>query len=82
MGKPHVGWMNHKLGLEVNRMVDNNNDLNNAIQCTHETMRAGKHKLKNSALLPNMTDLKPAIHNKRWWLGKYSILERFCSNLK
>jgi hypothetical protein len=47
-------------------------------QCTHETMRAAKQqKLKNAALLQNMTDLNAVMHNKTWWLGKHSILKRF-----
>jgi hypothetical protein len=51
MGKPPVGCMNHKLGLEVNRIVENHGDLSNVIETTHETMRAVKQKLKNAALL-------------------------------
>jgi DNA-binding transcriptional MerR regulator len=76
MRKPHVGCMNHKLGLEVNRMVETHNDLNTVIECTHETMRAAKQKLKNAALLRNITDLKPVMHNKTWWSGKYLMLKR------
>jgi hypothetical protein len=77
MGEPHVGCMNHKLGLEVNRMVEKHSDLTNVIANTHETMRAAKQKLKNTALLRNMTDLKPVMHNKTRWSGKYSMLKRF-----
>jgi hypothetical protein len=54
--------MIHKLGLEVNRMVENHGDL--VIANTHETMRAAKQKLENAAVLRNMTDLKPVMHNK------------------
>jgi hypothetical protein len=52
MGKPHVSWLHEsQLGLEVNRMVKNNNDLSNIIECTYKTMRAANQKLKNAALL-------------------------------
>jgi hypothetical protein len=77
MGNPHVGCMNHKLGLVVIRMVENNNDLSNVIECMHDFMKPAKQKLKNTALLQNMTDLKPVMHNKTWWSRKYSMLKRF-----
>jgi hypothetical protein len=69
--------MNHKLGLEVNRMVENHSDLSNVKETTHEIMRAAKKKLRNAALLQNMTNLKPVMHNKTRWSGKYSMLKRF-----
>ena len=77
MGKPHVRCMNHKLSLEVNRMVDHHQDMHNVIATTHETMKAVTQSLKNSALLRNASDLKPIMHNKMQWSGKYNMLKHF-----
>jgi hypothetical protein len=70
--KPHVGCNNHKLNLDIELMVSGDNQLSQAIDCIHETMKAAKQKLKNSALLRNLTVLKPKMHNKTRWSGKYS----------
>jgi hypothetical protein len=58
-------------------MVSNDIQLSQAIDCIHETMKAAKQKLKNAALLRNLTDLKPKMHNKTRWSGKYAMLERW-----
>ena len=50
--KPHIGFPNHKLSLEVNLMVENQVALKQAIATIHKTMIDAR-KLKNAALLRN-----------------------------
>ena len=49
------------------------------LDTVHDTMFAAKSKLRNSALLRNITDLVPVLYNKTRWSGKYSTLSRFLS---
>jgi hypothetical protein len=58
-------------------MVQNHQQLSNAIDAVHEMMLAAKQKPKNAALLRNLTGLKPAIHNKTRWSGKRMMLKRW-----
>ena len=77
LGIPHVACKSHCLNLEVNHMCDDVNDLKNCIESVHETMVQCKGKLTNAALLRNISRLKPIIHNKTRWSGKYYMLNRF-----
>ena len=60
---PHVGYNSHKLNLEVNAMVDTHPDLRNTIESVCNTMTSARSKLKNSAILRNITDLRPKLDN-------------------
>lgn len=42
-----------------------------------------KHEkfLKNKALLINLTDLKPVIHNKTFWSVNNHMIRRFLKNI-
>jgi len=62
-GLPHVGCKNHLLNLDVNQMVKSTQELNRTLTSVHETMTQCKKRLKNAALLRNLVDLKPIIHN-------------------
>lgn len=73
MGIPHVGCNSHKLNLDVERFVRNDSELSALIEKTHTLMTSAKRKLKNAALLRNETDLKPVLHNKTRWSGKYHM---------
>jgi hypothetical protein len=77
IGCPHVGCNNHKLNLDVELMVANTIQLKNVIENVHAVMLSAKRKLKNAALLRNLTNLKPVIHNKTRWSGKHFMLTRF-----
>ncbi len=57
-------------------MCDGNQDLGNTISSVHDTMRSAK-TLKNTAVLRNITDLKPIMHNRTRWSGKLYMLRRF-----
>ena len=74
---PHVGCNSHKLALEVNLMMKNHFDLTRVIDAVHETMRTAKIKLRNAALLRNLTDLRPIMNNETRWSGKVLMLKRF-----
>ncbi len=74
--KTMVGCNSHKLNLEVNHMCDRNQDLGNTISSVRDTMRSEK-TLKNAAVLRNLTDLKPIMHNWTRWAGKLYMLRHF-----
>lgn len=57
-------------------MVDAHAQLRSTIESVHATMRGAK-KLKNSALLRNLTPLNPIMHNATRWSGKLHMLARF-----
>ena len=64
-------------------MTDNSQRLKNVIQSIHETMTQCKQRLKNAAMLHNLQqpdgepELKPIVHNKSRWSGKYCMLDHF-----
>jgi hypothetical protein len=74
---PHVGCKNHKLNLEVNKMMREVPDTEEAVDKIHDIMKACKRRLKNAAALRNLTHLAPIMHNKTRWSGKLHMLERF-----
>eukprot|EP00171_Calliarthron_tuberculosum_P002072 IDg2072t1 len=77
INKPFVGCSNHKLNLDVNDMVRSSRDLSATIERVHSIMKHVKSSLRNSAMLRNLTDLRPVIHNETRWSGKHSMLKRF-----
>eukprot|EP00171_Calliarthron_tuberculosum_P012024 IDg12024t1 len=76
---PHVGCISHKLNLDVNSMVKDMHDLANTIDKVHETMMNCKRRMTNRAMLRNLTQLAPIIHNETRWSGKYHMLRRFAT---
>ncbi|KAI0560856.1 Ribonuclease H-like protein [Gracilaria domingensis] len=74
--KRFVGCNSHKLNLEVNHMEDRHSQLEQTIDSVHGTMKDAK-KLRNAALLRNLTDLSPIMHNAIRWSGKLHMLKRF-----
>jgi hypothetical protein len=48
-------------------MVDNNRELETIIDSVATTMRKVKGSLTNRALLANITNLAPILHNKTRW---------------
>lgn len=57
-------------------MVDCHTKLKRTIESVHVTMKAAR-KLQNTALLRNLTDLSPIMHNVTHWPGKVHMLPRF-----
>ena len=75
---PHVACKNHILNLEVNEMVKQTRELEVTLSSSiHETMSQCRKKLKNAALLRNLVNLVPVLHNKTRWSGKLYMLQRF-----
>ena len=77
LGIPHVSCKNHMLNLEVNKMVRQTRDLEQTLNSIHDTMGQCKKRLKNAALLRNLVNLVPVLHNKTRWSGKLYMMERF-----
>jgi len=77
MGVPHIGCTSHKLNLEVKTMVEENVSLKTTIDEVHQTMLDCRQKLKTRAMLRNITDLSPIIHNATRWSGKYLMFRRY-----
>ncbi len=75
---PFIGCNSHKLNLEDDYIIKKDSELSNAIYNVLETMREAK-QLKNSALLRNITDFEPVMHNKTRCSGTYEMLKRFLS---
>lgn len=75
--KPMVGCYSHKLNLEVNKMIDDVVDLNRVVKSIHKTMKAAKWRLKNPAMLRNITTLRPLLTNATRWSGKCNMVNRF-----
>jgi len=73
----HIGCKSHLLNLDVEAWVDSDVSLSSTLDSVHSTMKAAKAKLKNAAILRNLTHLKPVLYNKTRWSGKSAVLERF-----
>lgn len=74
--KPSVGCKSHKLNLEVNRIIKEDNLLFKVIESVHATMKSAR-KLKNAAILRNITDYCPVLNYETRWSGKRRMLDRF-----
>jgi hypothetical protein len=74
---PHVGCYSHKLNLDVEAMLRENDHLTTSLAKIHEVMVCAKQKLRNAAVLRNITDLRPVLENKTRWSGKVAMLTRF-----
>lgn len=69
-GKPLVECLNHKLNLEVNKMINRMTKLNNQISTVHATMSFANAFVKSAAILRNLTDLHAVIDYAKRWSGK------------
>lgn len=74
---PHVACKSYLLNLEVNYMVRMTSDLENNLASVHDTMTQCKQRLRNAALLPNVIDLRPVLHNQTKLSGKLYMFEHF-----
>ncbi len=74
---PHVGCLSHKLNLDVNRMIESDDVLSRTLDSVQKSMHECRTKLKNRALLRNITHLAPILPNETRWSGKYAMVERF-----
>ena len=74
---PHVGCSNHKLNLDIEDWTKTDVQLGRTIKSVAETMKQAKVSLKNTAVLSELTPLKPVLYNKTRWSGKFDTLSRF-----
>lgn len=74
---PHIGCSSHELNLEAEEMVAADTRLKDCIESVHTTMVHCKSRIKNRAMLRNLTALSPIIEGKTCWSGKYLMLSRF-----
>eukprot|EP00171_Calliarthron_tuberculosum_P001491 IDg1491t1 len=77
LGKPFIGCASHKLNLEVQRMIRKDKALSDLIDSIHATMSSCHRKLRDRAMLRNLTSLAPVLHNKTRWSSKYIMIKRF-----
>lgn len=75
--KPLVGCLNHKLNLQVNKMVKGTPELEQQISSVHETMSAARGSIKNASILRKPTSLQPVTPNVTRWSGKAHMLNMF-----
>ena len=58
-------------------MIDAHTDLKYYVDSVRRTISRARRKLKNAAILRNLTDLRPKLENSTRWPGKYLILHQF-----
>ena len=64
MKVPRIGCVNHKLNLQVNRMVKYDSPFRLLLESVRETVRTCQAGLKTSAMLRDLNVLKPPIDNQ------------------
>ena len=57
--------------------MENDENLNHTIDAVHATMLECKSRIKNRAVLRNLTKRKPTMHNATHWPGKVDVLSQF-----
>ena len=76
--KPHNPCQNHLLQSEIELMMKNDENLCYIIDTTYGTMLECKSRIKNRAVLCNLTKQKLIICNIACWIGKVDMLSQFC----
>ena len=72
--KPHNPYQNHLLQSEIGLMIENDKKLSDIISTVHGTMLEYKSRIKNRAVLRNLTKQKLIISNAICWADKVDIL--------
>lgn len=67
----------HLLNIQVELMVKSDNALRNAVEYVHMTIVDCRFRLRNRAILCNLTVSAPIIESATRWSGKYLMPERF-----
>ena len=58
-------------------MIESDFRLSKTVQTIYTTMSDCKSKMKNGAMLRNLTDLAPITHNETKWTSKFAVIQRF-----
>ena len=77
MKVPHIGCANHKLNLQVNKIVKYGSSFRLLLESVRKTFRTYRAGLKTSAMLRYLNVLKPTIDNPTRWSRKYHMIKRF-----
>lgn len=73
----HVGCASHKLNLEVRKMLSTDGNLRRTVGSIQETMGTCRNRLKNRAMLRNVSHLQPIIPNETRWSGVCQMVLRY-----
>lgn len=74
---PHVGCMSHRLNSEMQLMISSHGVLNRTVDSIHQTMANCRRRLRNRAMLRNLTELTPITPNATRWSGICRMMNRF-----
>ena len=72
-----IGFCNHKLNLQVQRMVKQDSLMRNVFQDMQNIMKACRNGLKYTATLRKLEGLSPVVSNPIRWSAKYHMIARF-----
>lgn len=67
----------HKLSLLVRHMMDSKTSLGTGINNINDTMKSCKLRLKNGAILRNISYLNVVMRNVNRWSSVYTMVSRF-----
>lgn len=74
---PLLGCLNHKLNLQINKVVPETPDRDAQLDALHRTMVSASNYLKSDAVLCSLKDLHVVTPNETSCSGKYFMLHRF-----
>lgn len=74
---PHVVCANHRLNLEVSKMIRYDVRQSTVLGTGRETIVSCNNGLRTSAMLRNINNLHVLVDNNTRWSGKFTILKRF-----
>ena len=77
LGIPMVGCHSHRLHLAARTMCEDDTIMASLLSSIGDTMRDCKGKLRNRAILRNLSALSPILPNETRWYGMYRMLRRF-----
>ena len=75
--KPLVGSASHKINLEVHWLIHNTATLSSVFSSVLFVIKFLSGRLRSSAIVRNMNELKFIMNNETVWSEKHSMLKRF-----
>ena len=77
MELPQMGCSNHKLNLEVLKMIDNSSHFSETLSTVREIMQSFRSSSNSRAVLESLTNLSPVLPCQTRWSGYYQMIDRF-----
>ena len=74
---PHVSCANHKLNLEVSRMVRDDFRLPTVLDTVRKTKVSCNNGIRRSDTLRNINNFRISVDKNTLWSGKFTMLKRF-----